>query len=92
MERAADVLKLTCDSKMPVDGWIYKLSCRGSSDMLFDVIEQINGVDVNFTGFFTFLTLVCITLYFVTSSDSGSHVVDCHASNGEQEPPALQKI
>lgn len=28
----------------------------------------------------------------MTSSDSGSHVVDCHASNGILEPPTPQKI
>lgn len=33
-----------------------------------------------------------LTFYFVTSSDSGSHVVDCHASNGALESPPLQKI
>jgi len=33
-----------------------------------------------------------LTFYFVTSSDSGSHVVDCHASNGVLESPPLQKI
>jgi choline-glycine betaine transporter len=33
-----------------------------------------------------------LAFYFVTSSDSGSHVVDCHASNGALECPPLQKI
>jgi hypothetical protein len=33
-----------------------------------------------------------LTFYFVTSSDSGSHVVDCHASNGALESPPIQKI
>lgn len=33
-----------------------------------------------------------LVFYFVTSSDSGSHVVDCHASNGALECPPLQKI
>lgn len=28
----------------------------------------------------------------MTSSDSGSHVVDCHSSNGALESPPLQKI
>jgi len=33
-----------------------------------------------------------LAFYFVTSSDSGSHVVDCHASNGALECPPLQKV
>ena len=31
-------------------------------------------------------------LYFVTSSDSGSLVVDCVTSNGNPSPPVLQRI
>jgi choline-glycine betaine transporter len=37
-------------------------------------------------------TLIMLLFYFVTSSDSGSHVVDCHASNGVLESPPIQKI
>ena len=33
-----------------------------------------------------------IVLYFVTSSDSGSLVIDCLASNGDPDPPAVQRV
>ena len=34
--------------------------------------------------------LVGIVLYFVTSSDSGSLVIDCLSTNGDPKPPVLQ--
>merc|ERR1712048_1259382 len=37
-------------------------------------------------------TLICIVLYFVTSSDSASFVVDILAANGTENPPLAQKI
>merc|ERR1712176_1677405 len=40
----------------------------------------------------TVLVLICIVLYFVTSSDSASLVVDMLASNGREEPPVMQKV
>lgn len=33
-----------------------------------------------------------IILYFVTSSDSGSLVIDCLSSNGDPDPPRLQRV
>merc|ERR1712137_615646 len=42
--------------------------------------------------FMTVITLLCIVLYFVTSSDSASFVVDIMAANGIEEPPVIQKI
>merc|ERR1711904_422666 len=38
------------------------------------------------------IALICIVLYFVTSSDSASLVVDIMAANGMEEPPVLQKV
>ena len=35
---------------------------------------------------------MAIVLYFVTSSDSGSLVIDCLSSNGDPEPPTIQRI
>lgn len=40
----------------------------------------------------TIITLICIVLYFVTSSDSASFVVDILAANGMENPPLAQKI
>jgi hypothetical protein len=40
----------------------------------------------------TLVLLVAIVLYFVTSSDSASYVVDMMAANGVEEPPLVQKV
>ncbi len=38
------------------------------------------------------VSLAGIVLYFVTSSDSGSLVIDCLSANGHPDPPILQRI
>lgn len=42
--------------------------------------------------FMTVITLICIILYFITSSDSASFVVDILAANGTPDPPVTQKV
>ena len=95
MEREATLKNITCNStyggKMstkPFEG-LYRLSCRGYSQMFFDVLEQY-GENIN--GFLFGLSLATIILYFVTSSDSGSLVIDCLSANGNPEPPIAQRI
>ena len=36
--------------------------------------------------------MICLVLYFVTSSDSGSLVIDIIGANGIQNPPTIQRI
>merc|ERR1712029_1166443 len=43
-------------------------------------------------GFMAVFSLFGIVLYFVTSSDSGSLVIDCLSSNGDPDPPAIQRV
>ncbi len=38
------------------------------------------------------LSLAAIILYFTTSSDSGSLVIDCLSANGHPDPPIIQRI
>ncbi len=38
------------------------------------------------------MSLAAIVLYFVTSSDSGSLVIDCLSANGHPDPPIFQRI
>ena len=45
-----------------------------------------------FGGFMAGLSLIALTLYFVTSSDSGSLVVDHLASNGDEDHHWLQRL
>ena len=42
--------------------------------------------------FYWGLSLASLVLYFVTSSDSGSLVIDCLTANGNPHPPILQRI
>jgi len=67
---------------------ITRLSCVGQ-DALWEVIEAYS---FGMTKFMSFITIVAVITYFVTSSDSGSMVVDMMCSNGMQEPPLLQRI
>merc|ERR1719411_99421 len=58
--------------------------------MLFDVLGyyQIDGGSV----FMTVLTVLGMFLYFVTSSDSASMVIDQISSNGQKEGPMWQRV
>ena len=94
MERNAELANITCSSvlgggeaKESFEG-LYRLSCRGKTDMWFDVMESYVGLGT----VLSVLSLVSIVLYFVTSSDSGSLVIDCLSANGDPEPPVLQRI
>jgi len=65
------------------------LICRGWNvdQMLFDLLEMYPMRD-----FMVFMTTVGISLYFVTSSDSASSVIDAMASNGQVEGPIWQRV
>ena len=56
--------------------------------MWFDVMISYRDVG----GFLCGFSILSLVLYFVTSSDSGSLVIDCLASNGHPEPPRLQRL
>lgn len=94
MERNAAIANITCSS--PLGGknatesfyGLYRLSCRGKNDMWFDLMDQYGELG----KFLSVLSLVGIVLYFVTSSDSGSLVIDCLSANGDPKPPVLQRI
>lgn len=95
MERNAALKGINCtsvlggrDSTEPYEG-LYRLSCRGSAQMYFDVMQGFND---DLTPFLYVISLISITLYFVTSSDSGSLVIDCLSANGSPEPPVLQRV
>ncbi len=95
MEREAELSNITCDSvlggKNSTESYngLYRLHCRGPSQMFFDVLQQYGE---NLEGFLFGLSMATIVLYFVTSSDSGSLVIDCLSANGSPEPPIVQRI
>ena len=94
MERNAALANITCASKLGGRGatesltGLYRLSCRGKNDMWFDVMEQYGDLGT----FLSVVSLISVILYFVTSSDSGSLVIDCLSANGDPEPPVIQRI
>ena len=94
MERDAALHNITCESILggatstkSYNG-LYRLSCRGKNDMWFDVMEQYGDLG----RFLQVISLISIILYFVTSSDSGSLVIDCLSANGDPEPPVSQRV
>ena len=94
IERDAALANITCDSILggknsteSLNG-LYRLSCRSSDQMWFDVMESYEGI-----GFLlSILSLGSIVLYFVTTSDSASLVTDSFASNGLQTTPVGQRV
>lgn len=68
----------------------YVLACRPLAGQTYDVVEPYGGEGL--TTFLFIVILVGLTLYFITSSDSGSLVDDVLASGGISEPPLPQKL
>jgi len=83
---------MTCDDCYKEGNYINGcrlLICRGWDvhEMLFDLLEMYPLRD-----FMVFMTTVGLSLYFVTSSDSASTVIDAMASNGHAEGPIWQRV
>ena len=70
------------------DRQVVRLSCHRVEQMWFDVMRSYLGVG----QFLAFFSLFAIVLYFVTSSDSGSLVIDCLSANGDPDPPRIQRV
>ena len=70
------------------DRQIVRLSCHSTEQMWFDVMRSYLGVG----QFLSIFSLFAIILYFVTSSDSGSLVIDCLSANGDPDPPRIQRV
>jgi choline-glycine betaine transporter len=74
----------------PVPDTVTRLYNLATEDVLFEQLQAYGGK--GWSLFTSVFTLICIILYFVTSSDSASFVVDMMAANGRPEPPLAQKI
>ena len=70
------------------DRQVVRLSCHSVEQMWFDVMRGYKDVG----KFLAIFSLFGIVLYFVTSSDSGSLVIDCLSANGDPDPPAIQRV
>eukprot|EP00450_Noctiluca_scintillans_P006983 CAMPEP_0194483522 /NCGR_PEP_ID=MMETSP0253-20130528/5091_1 /TAXON_ID=2966 /ORGANISM="Noctiluca scintillans" /LENGTH=830 /DNA_ID=CAMNT_0039323189 /DNA_START=231 /DNA_END=2723 /DNA_ORIENTATION=- len=78
------------DCFVPLQDSVVCLYNQGMTDMFFDQISSYG--PRGFSDFLSVISLVCLFLYFVTSSDSGSMIVDMISANGFAEPPLLQRI
>lgn len=58
-----------------------------SETILFDLLATFPA-----TGFLSGIAIVLVTIFFITSSDSGSLVVDMIASGGDQDPPTWSRV
>ena len=74
--------------KTTVSRNLTRLSCRRTEEMWFDMMMSYGDLG----PFLSIFSLISLILYFVTSSDSGSLVIDCLASNGHPDPPRLQRL
>lgn len=75
------------------------LELNGSGAGLADMIENNLPLGIfafletlPFSGFVSFITIILVITFFVTSSDSGSLVIDTITSGGHLNPPVWQRI
>ncbi|KAL7551145.1 hypothetical protein ACHAWF_014345 [Thalassiosira exigua] len=78
---------------------VCKFDWQNAEGSWFNVMYSFSypgtGSDGNFPGFGPFLsglTIFTLAIYFITSSDSGSLIVDTLASNGSEEHHWLQRV
>ena len=66
------------------------LWCLDTEDIFFDMLGSYGSRQLSYalTGY----SWICLLLYFITSSDSGSFVIDILAANGDPDPPLFQRV
>ena len=70
-----------------IDRTLSKPSCHILVQMWFDVMRSVKGLGM----FLSIFSLLAMVLYFITSSDSGSLIIDCLATNGDFDSSPLLK-
>eukprot|EP01084_Bolivina_argentea_P057476 105019_1 len=68
------------------DGTYTRLSCLEAQNQLFVLINYYP-----LPKFISIITIIGVTGYFVTSSDSASYVIDLITTNGEENGPKVQR-
>ena len=63
------------------------LAGGSSENVLFDLLNNLP-----MGGLLSGIAIILVTIFFITSSDSGSLVVDMLASGGDPEPPTWSRI
>jgi|UniRef100_A0A7S4CB01 choline-glycine betaine transporter len=72
----------------PLHGPVCKFDYSDADGIWFDLLQQYHGLG----DFLSVVTIIGIILYFVTSSDSGSLVVDMMSSNGDMHPHIISRL
>merc|ERR1719343_742535 len=75
---------------VPAQDGIVCLYNQGTTDIFFDQLSSYG--PRGFSDLLSVVAMIALLLYFITSSDSGSLVVDIISANGHPEPPVLQRI
>jgi len=75
---------------VPVQDSVVCLYNQGTTDIFFDQLASYG--PRGFSDMLCVVGMVALVLYFVTSSDSGSFVVDIISANGHPDPPIPQRI
>lgn len=75
---------------VPAQDGIVCLYNQGTEDIFFDQVSSYG--PRGFSDLLSVISIVALFLYFVTSSDSGSYVVDMISANGHHNPPVIQRI
>jgi choline/glycine/proline betaine transport protein len=75
--------------RMELDGdpGLIEATRQGYGNAIFQLLEHFP-----LTGPLTVLVIVMIVIWFVTSSDSGSFVIDMLTAGGDPDPPKIQRI
>mmetsp|Transcript_17004 Transcript_17004/g.28227 ORF Transcript_17004/g.28227 Transcript_17004/m.28227 type:complete len:831 (+) Transcript_17004:68-2560(+) len=74
---------------------VCEFNSEDSDNAWFNVLYSFSFPDdfkSGFGNFFSIVSILAVALYFVTSSDSGSLIVDHLASNGREEHHWLQRV
>ena len=84
--------KLTDNGLHAKHGQAYHVNlwCLATEDVLFDQLGSYGSRELSYclTGF----AWIGLLFYFITSSDSGSYVIDIIAANGMEDPPIPQRV
>mmetsp|Transcript_43578 Transcript_43578/g.79365 ORF Transcript_43578/g.79365 Transcript_43578/m.79365 type:complete len:896 (+) Transcript_43578:80-2767(+) len=75
---------------VPLQDGVVCLFNQGTTDIFFDLLAAY--APQGFSDLMSVIAMIALVLYFVTSSDSGSFVIDMIAANGIKDPPLLQRI
>mmetsp|Transcript_29904 Transcript_29904/g.69564 ORF Transcript_29904/g.69564 Transcript_29904/m.69564 type:complete len:930 (+) Transcript_29904:70-2859(+) len=83
-------LELQYNCFVPLQAGVVCLYNQGTTDIFFDLLASYT--PRGFSDLMAVISMVALTLYFVTSSDSGSYVIDVISANGLPDPPVVQRI